>query len=168
MHVDPAWAIALLTAERTRLSTVLAGLEADGLTVQTEAQSVGELSDADQHPADSASETFEREKELTLAADVAAELAEVAAAFERVRLGAYGVCEVCGAPIDPARLEAAPATRCCLRDQERRELTLGRAVVSTVSPPPHELLPEDTPGSEEVDLAPEDAAMTVRSERELS
>ncbi len=70
-----------------------------------------ELSDYDQHPADSASDTFEREKDLGLLDDLEAELAEVEAAIERIDAGTYGVDEVTGAPIDPARLDAVPTAR---------------------------------------------------------
>jgi DnaK suppressor protein len=40
-------------------------------------------------------------------------LAEVHAALRKIDEGTYGICEVCGRPIAPARLEAIPsATRC--------------------------------------------------------
>jgi RNA polymerase-binding transcription factor DksA len=40
-------------------------------------------------------------------------LAEVHAALRKIDEGTYGICEVCGKPIAPARLEAIPsATRC--------------------------------------------------------
>lgn len=70
-----------------------------------------ELSDYDQHPADSASDTFEREKDLGILDDLEAELAEVEAAIERIDNGTYGVDQVTGAPIDPARLDAIPTAR---------------------------------------------------------
>lgn len=44
----------------------------------------------------------------------AAELAEVEAALERIRNGTYGICEVTGQPIAPARLRAIPWTRRCV------------------------------------------------------
>ncbi len=41
------------------------------------------------------------------------ELAQIAAALDRIRLGTYGHCVACGAAIGTARLEAVPtATRC--------------------------------------------------------
>lgn len=41
------------------------------------------------------------------------ELAEIAAALDRIRLGTYGHCISCGNEIEAARLEAVPtATRC--------------------------------------------------------
>ena len=41
------------------------------------------------------------------------ELAEIAAALDRIRQGTYGRCEQTGEPIAPARLRALPWTRWC-------------------------------------------------------
>ena len=35
--------------------------------------------------------------------------------------GTYGLCEKCGQPIPPERLEANPAARFCLKDQQSQE-----------------------------------------------
>ncbi|MFC7877700.1 TraR/DksA family transcriptional regulator [Isoptericola sp. NPDC057391] len=44
----------------------------------------------------------------------ARERAEVRAALDRMAAGTYGLCEVCGHPIPPARLEARPTTTRCV------------------------------------------------------
>lgn len=49
------------------------------------------------------------------------ELREIEAAQERLREGTYGHCEECGEPIPFERLQAYPAARLCLADQERYE-----------------------------------------------
>jgi len=49
------------------------------------------------------------------------ELAEVEAALERIADGSYGLCIDCGAEIAPARLDANPAARRCIRCQEALE-----------------------------------------------
>lgn len=49
------------------------------------------------------------------------ELREVEAAQERISEGTYGCCEECGEPIPFERLQAYPAARLCLADQERYE-----------------------------------------------
>ena len=72
---------------------------------------LSELSDYDQHPADTATETFEREKDLSILEQLENELAELQAALERVDAGTYGVDEETGDPIDPARLDAFPTAR---------------------------------------------------------
>jgi RNA polymerase-binding transcription factor DksA len=70
-----------------------------------------ELADYDQHPADTASDTFEREKDLSILEQLEEELAELEAALARIDAGTYGIDEVTGEPIDPARLEAIPTAR---------------------------------------------------------
>jgi DnaK suppressor protein len=84
---------------------------------ESESDSLGELSHMDQHQADVGTETFEREKELSILENVEAELADIEHALARLNDGTYGTCEACGRPIDEARLEALPATRLCLEDQ---------------------------------------------------
>lgn len=75
----------------------------------------------DQHPADTGTETFEREKDATIRGMIEGQLAEVEYSLRRLDQGAYGVCEACGQPIVEARLEAKPAARFCVQDQARME-----------------------------------------------
>ncbi len=49
------------------------------------------------------------------------ELREIEAAQERLREGTYGSCEECGEAIPFERLQAYPAARLCIADQERYE-----------------------------------------------
>ena len=78
-----------------------------------------ELSDYDQHPADTASETFERERDLGLLEDLETELSDIQDALERIDNGTYGIDEVTGEPIDPARLEAVPTARTNVDREDR-------------------------------------------------
>ena len=78
-----------------------------------------ELADYDQHPADSASDTFERERDLGLLEDLEEELAEIEAALDRIDNGTYGIDEVTGEPIDDARLEAFPVARTNVSSEDR-------------------------------------------------
>jgi len=78
---------------------------------QSDEAASAELSDYDQHPADSGSETFEREKDFSILEELEAELAELEAALRRVDEGTYGVDELTGDPIDPERLDVVPAAR---------------------------------------------------------
>jgi RNA polymerase-binding transcription factor DksA len=66
-------------------------------------------------------ETFERTKDLSILAQVEAELDGVEHAVRRLDAGTYGICEACGKPIEEARLEAIPTARFCLADQARAE-----------------------------------------------
>jgi RNA polymerase-binding transcription factor DksA len=110
-----------LADERDRLAGVRATFDEEGLTEQSENDSVGELSSYDQHQADMGTETFEREKDLSILEQVEAELADVDHAMRRLDEGTYGTCEVCGKVIPDERLEAMPATRFCLEHQAEAE-----------------------------------------------
>jgi RNA polymerase-binding transcription factor DksA len=107
--MDPEEARKRLEAEKARVSGLIRELntEIDGEAESDDA----ELSNYDQHPADSATDTFEREKDLGILDDLEAELAEIEAAIERIENGTYGIDEFTGAPIDPARLDALPEAR---------------------------------------------------------
>jgi DnaK suppressor protein len=77
---------------------------------------------ADQHMADTATETVEREIGNTLEASDGRLLAAIDSALARIEDGTYGTCVNCGAQIAPERLEAMPwATLCidCKRKEER-------------------------------------------------
>ena len=64
----------------------------------------------------------EREKNLALLMVMERTLESVNMALRAIDKGRYGICERCGNPIDPARLEVRPdATLCldCQREVER-------------------------------------------------
>ncbi|MEP9381945.1 TraR/DksA family transcriptional regulator [Nocardioides cheoyonin] len=68
----------------------------------------------DEHDPEGATIAFERSQVATLVRDADAHLREVDAALARLADGTYGVCERCGSPIAPGRLEARPAARTCV------------------------------------------------------
>ena len=77
---------------------------------------------ADQHMADTATETVDREIDYTLEESDGRLLTAIDEALARIEAGTYGVCVNCGAQIAPERLEAMPwATLCieCKRKEER-------------------------------------------------
>ena len=117
--MDDDEARARLDEERRRLEEVRDSI--DSVSDESERESLSELSSSDQHPGDIGSETFEREKDLSILEQVEAELADVAHALERLDQGTYGTCEACGQPIGEERLEALPAARFCLKDQALAE-----------------------------------------------
>ena len=110
-----------LEEERTRLARLRDDFVDQGLTSESEHDSLGELSSVDQHQADVGTETFQREADLSLLEQVEAELGDVEHALHRLDDGTYGTCEACGKPIADGRLEALPAARFCLDDQARAE-----------------------------------------------
>jgi DnaK suppressor protein len=117
--MDDAKARTLLEQERTRLQGIRDGLQRE--QEESTSETGGELSNFDQHPGDSGTETFEMEKNVSLLDQVEEELVEVEAAFDRLERGEYGRCQACGRPIGDERLEALPATRFCVEDQAKAE-----------------------------------------------
>jgi len=61
-----------------------------------------------------ATETLELEKRLALENRIRQELAGIEHALHKFEVGTYGLCDDCGKPIDPARLEALPQAILCL------------------------------------------------------
>jgi RNA polymerase-binding transcription factor DksA len=119
MSVDPEEARKRLQDERTRVEGLIRNLK-DELGDEGENDQLSELSDYDQHPADTASETFEREKDVSILEQLEKELEELRAALERIDAGTYGVDEVTGKPIAPERLEAVPTARTNVDTETRR------------------------------------------------
>lgn len=102
----------LLGQEVERIERVKADVRVE-VGEGSENESIAEFSGNDQHPADVATETFEREKDLSILESLEHELRELGAALQRVDDGTYGVCESCGDAIPEERLEAQPAARSC-------------------------------------------------------
>ena len=98
-----------LEDERVRLETVIAQIDANG----------GANLGYGNHMADDASEAYEQAKDLALRQNAEQVLAQVTDALERFEQGMYGICEHCGADIDPARIKALPYVTLCLRCQQR-------------------------------------------------
>jgi RNA polymerase-binding transcription factor DksA len=124
--VNPDEARARLEAERKRLTEVKETFDAEHLTDESEGENISELSSMDQHQADLGTETFEREKDLSILEQIEAELADVEHALKRIDDGTYGTCEVDGKPIPEERLEVLPATRLCLAHQAEAEREAAR------------------------------------------
>lgn len=110
-----------LADERERLVGVRTTFDEEHFSEQSERDSVGEISSYDQHQADMGTETFEREKDLSILEQVEAELADVEHALRQLDDGTYGTCEVCGKVIPDERLEAIPTARLCLEHQAEAE-----------------------------------------------
>ena len=85
-------------------------------------EETGELGSpsADNHLADTASETFERELDEGLEEDAERQLHEVESALARIEDGSYGTCEICGKEIPEDRLEAIPWTTLCVDDARKQ------------------------------------------------
>jgi len=61
-----------------------------------------------------ATESLELERRLAMEKQIREQLAEMEHALHKFEENTYGLCENCGKPIDPARLEALPQAKLCL------------------------------------------------------
>jgi RNA polymerase-binding protein DksA len=105
-----------VAAERAVLLQERAAIEDDILHLREWLQ--GEVDvDADEGDPDLA----EREKNLSLLMALERKLESVNAALRAIDKGKYGICERCGQPIDPARLEVRPDATLCLNCQREVE-----------------------------------------------
>jgi len=98
-----------LEIERKRLTEELEQLKAGGRPTneRREGSPFGKREEE-------ATESFELEKRLALEKRIRDQLADVGQALNKFEQGTYGLCDSCGQPIDPARLEALPQANLCL------------------------------------------------------
>jgi RNA polymerase-binding protein DksA len=106
-----------LRAERDRLEREIHELESD--LADSLDESSGE-SAYDQHMAEMASVTLDREIDLALEDGVRAALARIDRAIAKLEEGTYGRCDSCGKEIGRDRLAVAPYATLCM-DCKRRE-----------------------------------------------
>jgi RNA polymerase-binding transcription factor len=62
-----------------------------------------------------------KERALWLANDQKQRLAQIDQALARIAAGTYGICDICGQPIAPERMEANPLATLCIEDQAKLE-----------------------------------------------
>lgn len=132
-------------------------------------ESTGELVSHDDHLADAASDTYDREAQASLLNGIDAELRAIEVAEGRLLAGTYATCDTCAGPIGADRLEAVPWATRCLADQLQAE-QLDRSLRAEVLHGPSEaeathnivLVPDpelDLDLEEVVDLQPEEGAV---------
>ena len=69
--------------------------------------------------ADSAQSTAERNKVLAVIERLRENLRDVEIGLAKIDKGTYGICERCGEPISPERLEAIPYARLCVKCKQK-------------------------------------------------
>lgn len=107
---------------RTRLEQMLQSLEASSTTLEREgAGDSSELSHVDQHPADTASEVSDMQRESAVLDVMDDQRSQVKAALARLDAGTYGRCIDCGKELTEDRLDARPEAARCVEDQQRFE-----------------------------------------------
>jgi DnaK suppressor protein len=87
-------------------------------TQLTELDHTEEETAFDDNFADSGQVAAEQGENRALASQLRDQLDDVERALTKLDDGSYGACEVCSRAIEPARLEAMPATRFCIEHAE--------------------------------------------------
>ena len=105
----------LLLKERNRLEKEHHYRAVEGTKVGSE------LSDYDNHPADAASDTYERTKDYALEENFREITDQIEEALRKIEDGTYGDCDRCGKHINPDRLKAIPYATLCIDCQETLE-----------------------------------------------
>ncbi|MBB3109076.1 YteA family regulatory protein [Paenibacillus phyllosphaerae] len=125
----------VLEAEKQLIEERLANNEHYGLA-GSERDETGELSTIDNHPADVATETFERAKDIALLEQEDLHLARITAALDAMDNGTYGICQASGQPIPYERLQALPESLYAVEFAPRQELSSNRPVEEEFLSPP--------------------------------
>ena len=103
--------------KRHRTASHIEQLEAERAQILRKLERLDEIlrSEVDGDLAEGDPELVEREKALAVAERLERKLESIEYALRQAKNGAYGICELCGEPIDPARLAAVPETTHCLK-----------------------------------------------------
>ena len=110
----------ILEQVRQKIAGDLQHLEGDSLNTNQRDAS-GDLSGYSFHMADMATDNFDREFTLGLAANEQQGLNMIDDALRKMTEGTYGTCEECSKPISIKRLTAMPHARLCIKCQELEE-----------------------------------------------
>ena len=102
------WIFSIVEAERA-------------VNVRSISDETGEDAVYDNHLADTATETYDRELDYSLEENSEHVLTEIDAALKRIADGTYGQCTNCGTQIPEERLEARPYATLCIECQRHRE-----------------------------------------------
>src|SRR5262249_25915937 len=73
------------------------------------------------HMADAATDTYDRDLALGMLSSEQDAIYQIEQALDRIHNGTYGICELTGKPIEPARLEAVPWTRFSVAAEKQLE-----------------------------------------------
>jgi RNA polymerase-binding transcription factor DksA len=119
VDVDPSKARQRLETLRDEFQTTVE--EVRTRLAQPQRESGGDVAIIDQHPADVATETAERELDLSRVAMFEARLKQIEDALRRVENGTYGSCVICNTMIPDERLAAVPDTPFCVNDAKKEQ-----------------------------------------------
>lgn len=151
-----------LYSEKSLVLEQISRLEETGIG-DTMSDSVGELSAYDNHPADLGDELFERSKDTALRDNAHIILENIEKALQKIKTGAYGVCEKCGKPIALERLDTIPWVSNCIECQKQAEVEdpTPRPVEEEILEPPFHRTFLDSAAFDFVGFDGEDALQSV-------
>lgn len=104
-----------LDAEKQKLESQMAGVGRKNPNVPGDWEPVPSEIGMESDLADQADVVMSRESNTAILADLEARYDSILRALSRMEEKKYGKCEVCGNPIEAARLEADPAATTCMR-----------------------------------------------------
>jgi RNA polymerase-binding protein DksA len=120
MSIDVDHFRMLLLDERQRVRAAIEYLhEEHPGTLDEEVEEVS--AGADNHLAETATATLDREIDYSLQENSTEVLAAIDSALRRIEDGTYGKCHRCGCEIPVERLEARPWSALCIEDQRKEE-----------------------------------------------
>jgi YteA family regulatory protein len=130
-----------------------------GMAAEFPKESMSELSNYDNHPADLGTELYEREKDLALNEHAEKELEEINEALHALEQGTYGICRECGSDIPYERLQAIPTTDRCINHASSDTFERKRTVEEEVFSP--NINPDEVTNEEQVGYDAEDTWQEV-------
>lgn len=110
----------ILEKEKRRIEADLQILEKENMVAVEAGEATGDDNFEDQI-GDSASITFERERDFSLEKNMRDILSQIDIALQKLDSSNYGICSNCHQKIDEARLRALPYTELCIECKKKQE-----------------------------------------------
>ena len=123
----------MISMEQSRLDELRQRLEADRISLQAQIEQIQnedvnaenqydpEFSGYGNHMAETGTEIYEQERNLSVEQSLQQQLAGVEHALNKFDDGTYGRCDNCGQDISSERLEALPSASLCIRCKSLQE-----------------------------------------------
>ncbi|MGH4120055.1 TraR/DksA C4-type zinc finger protein [Clostridium sp.] len=106
-----------LISEKSRVNSLINTMKQNGV-INSNSEMASELSFYDNHPSDSASELFDKEKGLALKKNEVSIINKIEDSLKNIENGTYGKCKSCGSDIIEERLEFIPYAENCATCQK--------------------------------------------------
>lgn len=128
-----------LKSQRKEAEDLLIQMERND-TIKSNEEFSSELSAYDNHPADSASSLYDKERGLAFQKNEEIIIGKIDSALKNMEDGTYGICKKCGKEIEKERLEYVPYAEYCVHCQKNMD---NLKPVETKNRPPEEDVLED-------------------------